>query len=96
MTDYVVVANQTLGGDQLLAELQRRLAEGPCHFHIVAPANVDPEGWTHDVDRAWPLARERLDAAIERFGALGAEVDGPGGRRTAARRNARCTASLAV
>ncbi|HEX6256135.1 MAG TPA: hypothetical protein VFZ70_10045 [Euzebyales bacterium] len=76
MTDYLVVANQTLGGAHLLAELRRRTSEGPCRFHVVVPANVNPEGWTHTVDEAWAIARRRLDDAIERFRDLGAEVDG--------------------
>jgi hypothetical protein len=76
MTDYLVVANQTLGGEHLLAELRRRLSEGPCRFHVVVPANVNPDGWTHTVDEAWALAQQRLDDAIERFTDLGAEIDG--------------------
>lgn len=76
MTDYLVVANQTLGGDHLLAELERRVADGPCRFHVVVPANVNAEGWTHSSDEAYAVARQRLDEAIARFGALDAEVDG--------------------
>lgn len=76
MPDYLVVANQTLGGDRLLAELRRRAADGDCRLHVVVPANINPEGWTHAEDEAYVVARERLDAAIERFAALGAEVDG--------------------
>ncbi|HSK95212.1 MAG TPA: hypothetical protein VK891_01225 [Euzebyales bacterium] len=75
MTDYLVVANQTLGGPELLDELRRRVADGPCRFHVVVPANA-AEGWTHTIDEARAVARRRLDAAIERYGDLGAEVDG--------------------
>lgn len=76
MTDYLVVANQTLGGEHLLAELRRRVSEGPCRFHVVVPANVNPDGWTRTLDEARTRARQRLDDAVERFGKLGAEVDG--------------------
>jgi GABA permease len=76
MKDYLVVANQTLGGDDLLAELRRRVTEGPCRFHIVVPANVNPDAWTHSIDQAYAVAAERLQQAIQRFGELGAEVDG--------------------
>ena len=76
MKDFLVVANQTLGGEHLLEELRRRVAEGPCRFHIVVPANARPDGWTHIVDQARAVAQERLQEAIERFGQLGAEVDG--------------------
>lgn len=76
MKDYLVVANQTLGGDHLIAELQRRITEGPCRLHIVVPANVRGEGWTRSEAEAHMTASERLAEAIERFSALGAEVDG--------------------
>ena len=76
MKDYLVVANQTLGGWHLVEELRRRVDEGPCRFHVVVPANVNPDGWTHTLGEAREIARGRLRHAIERFQALGAEVDG--------------------
>lgn len=75
MRDYLVVANQTLGGDDLIAELRRRIAEGPCRLHIVVPANVR-DGWTRGEAEAHMIASERLAEAIERFSDLGADVDG--------------------
>lgn len=76
MKDYLVVANQTLSGEHLLEELQRRVAEGPCRFHVVVPANVTPDSWTHTIDQAHAIAQERLQHALNTFSALGAEVDG--------------------
>ena len=35
---YLVVANQTLGGDELWAAIRERMAGGDCHFHLVVPA----------------------------------------------------------
>jgi hypothetical protein len=35
---YLVVANQTLGGDELLAAIRERMEGGDCHFHLVVPA----------------------------------------------------------
>jgi hypothetical protein len=35
---YLVVANQTLGGEQLLAEIMRRAGTGPCQFYVLVPA----------------------------------------------------------
>jgi hypothetical protein len=35
---YLVVANQTLGGEELLAAIRERMAGGDCHFHLVVPA----------------------------------------------------------
>ena len=38
MRRYLVVANQTLGGEQLLACVRERLLAGPSHFHVLVPA----------------------------------------------------------
>jgi GABA permease len=76
MKNYLVVANQTLGGDHLIAELQRRVAEGPCRFHILVPASTKGEGWTNTEQEAYAIASERLREAIKRFSELDAEVDG--------------------
>jgi hypothetical protein len=35
---YLVVANQTLGGDELLARVQERMRAGPSRFHVLVPA----------------------------------------------------------
>lgn len=76
MKDYLVVANQTLGGEHLLRELRQRVEEGPCRFHVVVPANLAGEGWTHTQEQAHFYADTRLREALERFAELGAEVDG--------------------
>jgi GABA permease len=76
MKDYLVVANQTLGGAHLMEELQRRVDDGPCRFHVVVPANFNPDTWTHTLEQAHTVASERLLEAIQRFAELGAEVDG--------------------
>ena len=76
MARYLIVANQTLSGDQLTERIRRLCAEGPCSFHVVVPA-------THTKDQAFyteggshAVAEKRLETALERFRALGAEVDG--------------------
>ncbi len=76
MRRYLVVANQTLLGERLLAEIRRRVAAGPCQFHVVVPATHarDHAVWTEGHDRA--IAQGRLTEALERFGADGAVVDG--------------------
>ena len=38
MRRYLVIANQTLRGDALMAAIQARLEQGPCRFHILVPA----------------------------------------------------------
>jgi hypothetical protein len=35
---YLVVANQTLGGEELWAAIRERIAGGECHFHLLVPA----------------------------------------------------------
>jgi hypothetical protein len=35
---YLVMANQTLGGEELLSVIQARMAAGPSHFHLLVPA----------------------------------------------------------
>src|SRR6266545_3722965 len=38
MANYLVVANQTLGGAELDEEIRRRMKEGPSSFYVVVPA----------------------------------------------------------
>src|SRR4029453_9477395 len=59
---YLVVANQTLGGEELWEVIRERVARGDCHFHLVVPATPasqldpgsaeaaggDPEGADHE------------------------------------------------
>jgi hypothetical protein len=35
---YLVMANQTLGGEELLSVIRARMAAGPSHFHLLVPA----------------------------------------------------------
>ena len=55
MRRYLVVANQTLGGEELSAAIRERMAAGDCHFHLVVPATpasqLDP-GLTPEATRA--------------------------------------------
>src|SRR5688572_17154590 len=76
MRRCLVVANQTLGGEHLEAEVRRRLAAGPCRFHLVVPATPPSDHATWVEGEAKVLARERLDLALEKFRAMGAQVDG--------------------
>jgi hypothetical protein len=73
---YLVVANQTLGGRQLLDRVRECLDEGSCSFQIVVPATApaDHAVWTEG--EAVALAQERLDAALTAFRDLGAVADG--------------------
>jgi hypothetical protein len=43
---YLLVANQTLGGEQLLDKIHECLAAGPCRFYVVVPATpIDQYRW---------------------------------------------------
>jgi hypothetical protein len=72
---YLVVANQTLGGEHLVQEVRRRLSEGPSTFHLVVPATAPTDHlWTEA--EATNVAQGRLDEALSRLRQLGAEVEG--------------------
>lgn len=73
---YLVVANQTLGGEHLVEKVRACLAAGPCRFHVVVPATApeDHPTWTEAETHA--IAQDRLNLALERFRGLGAEVEG--------------------
>jgi nucleotide-binding universal stress UspA family protein len=45
---YLVVANQTLGGDELETAIRDHVATGPCHFHVLVPATA-----ASDLDAAY-------------------------------------------
>jgi len=76
MKRYLVVANQTLGGEHLIERVRRFMADGPCRFHIVVPATPPGEQLTWTEGEAAAIAQARLDRGLERFRALGAEADG--------------------
>ena len=76
MPRYLVVANQTLGGEHLETLVRECMADGGCSFHIVVPATPPGDHATWVEGKAKALARERLDRALARFRELGAEADG--------------------
>lgn len=76
MPRYLVVANQTLGGEHLLGKVRECLSAGPSSFHVVVPATPPREHLTWTDDEARDVAERRLEAALTRFRELGAEADG--------------------
>jgi hypothetical protein len=38
MSRYLVVANQTIGGSELMDEIRRRIATGPSSFYVLVPS----------------------------------------------------------
>jgi hypothetical protein len=65
-TKVLVIANQTAGSDELLAEMKGRAAAGPIAFMLLLPAG--PSGRDQ--------AGSRLQAAIDRMQGEGLEVEG--------------------
>jgi hypothetical protein len=82
MRRYLVVANQTLGGEALLAKLRSLVDSGPASIHILVPATHPKKQWTWTEGESMAIARARLDDALERFGGLGAEVSGEVGNES--------------
>ena len=87
MSRYLIVANQTLGGEQLVARITKLLDEGPITLRLAVPV-TDTEGtrqWDYPpTDRYIPdahqiattLAQERLQRELARLRGLGVDADG--------------------
>jgi hypothetical protein len=76
MARYLVIANQTLGAEELAAKVRECLAYGPCTFHIVVPATPAKDHVTWTEGAAHAIAERRLEGALERFRGFGALVEG--------------------
>jgi hypothetical protein len=91
MRRYLVVANQTLGGESLLEEIRRRIAGGPASFHVVVPERPQREfplfagdegGVVMDTTaearqhRATLTAQSRLQQLVAQIKAGGAQAGG--------------------
>src|ERR1044071_3439200 len=76
MRHYLVVANQTLKQPELSEKIRTCIEAGPCDFFLLVPATRThgPVRWT-PAD-AYAVARRRLESALERFRALGADIVG--------------------
>jgi hypothetical protein len=87
MTRYLIVANQTLGGERLVARITQLLDEGPVTLRFAVPV-TDTEGsqqWDYPpTDRYIPdahqiataLAAERLQRELSRLRDQGVDADG--------------------
>jgi nucleotide-binding universal stress UspA family protein len=77
MRRYLVVANQTLGGEDLLEQLRSRMgAEEQCEFYVVVPATHPRDHLTWTEGEAQAIAQRRLEHALGRFRTEGANVEG--------------------
>ena len=88
MRRYLIVANQTLGGDQLSAKLAEYMGAGPCRLYLVVPVTQTEasDRWAaggldggvlpgaYKIARA--LAQGRLKQELNRLHEAGADADG--------------------
>jgi hypothetical protein len=73
----LVVANETVEGDELLAAIRERLAGAPAEVFVVSPAlNSRLRHWTSDEDGAREAAQARLERSLERLAAEGLDARG--------------------
>jgi hypothetical protein len=85
MRSYLVVANRTLGGPQLVAEVLARARAEESKFHVVVPATAEHGhgNWTEGAAHA--QAQHRLDDALIRFHEAGVDVTGEVGDESPSR-----------
>ncbi|HEX9121997.1 MAG TPA: cyclic nucleotide-binding domain-containing protein [Actinomycetota bacterium] len=76
MRQYLVVANQTLVGEDLLREVAARVRAGNTRFQILVPATPPAEGWSWTETEARHLAQDRLDRTLLRLQEEGVQADG--------------------
>lgn len=74
----LVVANETVGGRALMAEIERRCAGRPNEVRIVVPALTSSrlEYLAHDVDEAIANAQARLDHSLRTISSSGLSAGG--------------------
>jgi GABA permease len=73
----LVVANETVGGEELMQEIGELALAGKTEFFVVCPAlNSRLRTWTSDSDAASEAAQRRLDATLERLADVGVEARG--------------------
>lgn len=74
----LVVANETVGGRELLEEIRGRCHGRRCEILVVTPALVGSRAshWASDVDEGIELARQRMELSLIAIDALGLKARG--------------------
>ena len=73
----LVIANETVGGEELLAILRRKVEGVQEHVLVVCPAlNSQVRTWTSDEDGARAAAQSRLDASLAQLASEGIQAEG--------------------
>jgi len=73
MSRYLVVANQTLGSRELMAELEARRDRGPSTFHVLVPVTHPAGAWAEGQVQA--AATQRLEDGMRDLKAKGFDVE---------------------
>ena len=76
MPNYLIVANQTLGGAELRDRVLELAASDPCEFYLVVPATAPKEHLTWTEGEARTIAARRLAEGLAQLRAAGVTVDG--------------------
>ena|SRR5438132_1831021 len=73
----LVVANETVGGPELLETIQTKSAGRQAHVLVVVPALNSPlRHWVSDEDEARAAAQERLNRSLESMRTVGIDARG--------------------
>ena len=73
----LVVANETVGGEELVSAISAFALTQTTRFLVICPAlNTRLKTWTSDEDSARAAAQARLTATLERLGSVGIEARG--------------------
>ena len=73
----LVIANETVGGEELLAILRRKAEGVQEHVLVVCPAlNSQVRTWASDEDGAHAAAQRRLDASLAQLERDGVQAEG--------------------
>lgn len=73
----LVIANETIGREELISAIGTRALAEKTSFLVVAPAlTTSVKAWANDEDPARAAAQERLDAMLERLRGAGIDAEG--------------------
>jgi hypothetical protein len=77
MRSYLIVANRTLMGPNLIAAVRARSEAEPSRFHVLVPSSEagSRRAWTSE-GASHAQAEKRLGEALERFREAGVEITG--------------------
>jgi hypothetical protein len=74
----LVIANETVQGEELLNEVRDRCRDRRCEVMVVTPALASSRTsqWTSDIDEAIELARQRMELSLIEIKRLGLKAKG--------------------